>query len=126
MTYDVTKDYPPSAWDTSTDYGPREATQRRDDAVARVTSHADPYWLVVAESAIADLAAHREEFTTDAVWALLSRRKVSEPREPRAMAGAMARAKAAGIIEPTERYAPSDDPTSHARPKRVWRSLSVG
>lgn len=58
-------------------------------------------------------------FTGDDVW-----RAVPDgvrPPEPRALGGAVRRARKLGLIESTETYRPSDRVECHGRPQLVWR-----
>lgn len=99
-----------------------EAREAREEAIERVTEHADAEWLGLAVRAIRYAAKHNDYFTTDDVWDLLEMYKVQGPREPRAMAAAIRRAQAEGVIRRTSDYAASERKESHARPKRVWAS----
>ena len=102
-----------------------EAQQARDEAIERVEANADSGWLDLAVRAIRYTAKHSHYFTTDDVWDLMEHYGLKGPREPRAMAAAMARAQAEGIIRPTSDYSASARKVSHARPKRVWASQVV-
>ena len=63
-----------------------------------------------------------EFFTTDAVWDGLE----VEPTEPRALGPILMRAARKGLCEPTDQYRNSRRVQCHARPMRVWRSLTYG
>lgn len=97
--------------------------QQRDDAIERVTDHADSAWLALAFDAVVGLAFDRESFTTDDVWHRLD--GVNPPHEPRAMGSVMKRAQREGVIEATKDFIPTTRPQAHAAPVRVWRSLRV-
>lgn len=99
-----------------------EARQAREESIERVTEHADAEWLDLAVRAIRFTAKHQSYFTTDDVWELLETYNVKSPREPRAMAAAIRKAQAEGIIYRTSDYASSSRKESHARPKRIWAS----
>lgn len=96
------------------------AGRRRDDALARVHEHARPAWRHDALRAIYDLCRTRSEFTTDAVWALLDRRLVLVPHEPRALGAIMRMASARGWCHPTGEVRKSTRAECHGRPLTVW------
>lgn len=97
--------------------------EARDQAIEQVEAHADPTWKLHATAAIRWLARTRPEFTTDDVWQELHVRNHGGPREPRALGALMVAAAKQGLIEPTDRYVPSQRPDCHRRPVKVWRSL---
>lgn len=101
----------------------RSPAQRAgDEAVARVERHATGEWKVAARAAVLAVAAHRDAFTTDDVWALLERANM-QPREPRALGPIMRRAVREGVCVATDIYRESTRVACHGRPLRVWRSL---
>jgi hypothetical protein len=101
---------------------PSRATLEEDEAVERVTRHAEPEWLLSAASAIYVLSETGEgAFSTDDVWKLLEQWDVEPPHEPRAMGGAIKTAQAAGKIRATGAYVRSERPGCHGRPVMVWR-----
>jgi len=61
--------------------------------------------------------------TADAVWALLAKRGIAPPKEPKAMAAVMQRAQRDGLVEPTNETKPSERDENHSRPVRIWRVL---
>lgn len=104
-----------------------ESRAAADEAIRRVADNAEPEWMDAARWAVFEIAGRRDEFTTDAVWALLERKGVAAPHEPRAMGAVMRWAsKNACWIEATDRTSPSTRPEHHAYPNRVWRSLIKG
>ena len=94
----------------------------REEAIARVGAHAAPDFKTAAARIIDRLAKERTSFTTDDVWALLP--EGCETHEPRAMGAAMRAAAKSYVIAPTDRTVNSTRPACHARPVRVWRSLT--
>ncbi len=99
----------------------------REEAIKRVGRNADPAWLVAAVSAVKACAASYAEFTTDEVWQELADTAeagidVPMPHEPRALAVAMRRGVALGLIRATNRYRPTIRAVAHRRPVRVWES----
>lgn len=108
----------------SFDFDAAAARAARDDAVARVDVGADPDWKGVAYSAVVE-ASLSGTFTTDDVWRVLDGWGVPRPREPRALAPVMLRAKKAGLISPTSEFRNSDRVVCHANPKRVWRAAAL-
>lgn len=102
------------------------AIAERDEAIDRVSEAAPHAFKVGTLATIEALALAKDEFTTDAVWALNERRGVDVPPEPRAMGALMKRAAEAGWVEPTERTVQSGRPENHRRPVRVWRSRIKG
>lgn len=93
--------------------------KERDQALEAVASNANPEWMAEALDAVERLAGIHEEFTTDAVWAVVK----SKTSEPRAMGAVMRIATKQGIIAPTDGHRPSERKASHRRPLRVWKSL---
>jgi hypothetical protein len=93
--------------------------KERDEALDKVQSHANPEWMAEALDAVERLAGIHEEFTTDAVWAVVK----SKTSEPRAMGAVMRTATKRGFIAPTDLHRPSQRKASHRRPVRVWKSL---
>lgn len=79
---------------------------------------ADQGWIDAALTDLRALAARAETFTSDDVWAALR----FPPRESRMVGNLMARAKSAGICEPTDDHRPSTRGLNHGRPVRVWRT----
>ena len=99
-----------------------EGEARLQDALRRVTEHANPEWWQAALTAVAELAGRHRGFTTDQVWQHLAAQALT-PHEPRALGAVMRVAARARLIAPTDRYVPSERPQAHRRPVRVWRSL---
>lgn len=100
-----------------------EAARRRDHAIALVEQHADGDWMSVAARAIKIIAGGRDQFTTDAVWALLDAWGAFPPHEERAMGAAMRAAARDGLCVATTEHRLSSRPACHRRPIRVWQSL---
>jgi hypothetical protein len=94
----------------------------RDAAIEQVDDAASVDWKAEALVAVARICEIREEFTTDAVWAMLDERGVAIPREPRAMGAIMRRAVAAGLCLPTDRTSKSVRVECHRRPLQIWQS----
>lgn len=99
------------------------AREARDEAIGRVDRHVEPNWKVAATGAVHTIARLRPEFTTDAVWGLLTAANVAPPHEERALGAIMRAAAREGWIEATDRTSKSVRPRCHARDLRVWRSL---
>lgn len=91
----------------------------REAAIAQVEEHATEEEVQRVLRAIQAAAREQAELTTDDVRPFIH----GEVREPRLLGAMMLRARAAGWIERTDRYAESKHVQSHGRPKRVWRSL---
>lgn len=98
------------------------STIARETAIEQVDDAASVTWKAEAFVAVAHVCETREEFTTDAVWALLDERKVGIPREPRAMGAIMRKAVAAGLCLPTDRTSKSVRVECHRRPLQIWQS----
>jgi hypothetical protein len=95
---------------------PKVAPAERDAARRAI----DGEWMVLAVEAIRQLAASTQTITGDEVWAALE----MPPRESRMIGNALQRARALGLIEPTEEHRRSKRKDhNHARPVRVWRCL---
>jgi hypothetical protein len=59
------------------------------------------------------------EITSDDLWEHMEH----PPRESRAVGHALKAAKAAGLIENTDRHQRSRRPMNHTRPVLIWHSL---
>ena len=94
--------------------------QLRDDAIERVAEHAAPGFLDLAVLAIERVARARPRFIVDAVWQELG--DAVSTHEKRAMGAAMQQGRRLGFIDPTDDFAPSDQPQCHANPRRIWAS----
>lgn len=97
-------------------------------SIASMDAGRDSAWIGHAHKAIRDICAARRgtpanALTTDAVWALLEKRGIEPPEEPRAMAAALARAEASGLIAPTNDHIKSERKVNHGRSIRKWRVL---
>lgn len=99
-----------------------KAEQARDRALVQVDSNANGDWKRQARACVLELCISRQEFTTDAVWALLERRG-ARTHEPRALGAVMRHAVGEEWCAPTGRYHPSVRVDCHARPLQIWRSL---
>ena len=92
-------------------------------AVEQMESGRDAAWIERATQAVRDIAKMRgsgARMSSDAVWALLERRGVQPPNEPRAMAVALSRMQAYGVIRTTDQTVPSVRKQNHSRPVRIW------
>lgn len=94
----------------------------RNDALATVSAHAPEGFQEEALLAVRQAAAAHDTLIVDDVWTYLG----SKPFEARAIGPVMARARALGIIAPTNEFRASAQPQCHANPRRVWRSLVRG
>lgn len=100
-----------------------EAGRRaRDEGMARVDEGVSEEWKAIADDAVDQVARLHYEFIVDEVWEVLDHWGVERPRDSRAIGPRMTAAKDRGIIEPTDRFRSSKQPTSHATPRRIWRS----
>ena len=102
------------------------AIAARDAAIDRLSERTSFAFKVGTLASIEAIALLRDEFTTDAVWALNAKSGVPEPHDNRAMAVPIKRAAEAGWITPTDRFVPSNRPEHHRGPIRVWRSCIKG
>lgn len=96
---------------------PRAAAAARVDSAAQ-REH-DDAWLAETVLLLRGLLSQRATITSDNVWAIAAH----PPREARMIGNAMSRAKAEGLMVPTDDTIPSTKKINHGRPIRVWRSL---
>lgn len=96
------------------------STPGADHAVSTAGANANPEWVQRARDVITTLAATREEFTTDDVWARLDGR--AETHERRALGAVVRWAEREGLIRKTDRYLPSTRAECNGRPIAVWAS----
>lgn len=97
------------------------AIEARDEAMARVESHAQP-WRTFADQALRTVAHRQRLLHSEAVWDELARMGIPRPPEPRAIGVVMRAGIRAGLIRP-DGWMTSTDPKSHADPMRIYRSL---
>jgi len=103
-------------------YDTAEAARARDQAIDQVEAGASEEWKRAATEAVIFVCQMRLEFTTDAIWALLDKRRITPPREPRAMGAIMRQAVRDGVCMTTDRTSKSVRVDCHRRPLQVWRS----
>jgi len=89
------------------------------EGMSRAYRGATQDWKDRAAMALANVILSNTEFTTDKVWAADTSLD-DGVTENRAMGGVMCKAKAKGLITPTDRTQPSSRTVSHSRPLRVW------
>jgi hypothetical protein len=80
--------------------------------------HTDEERMAHAYQVIVGVAAAKELFTSDDIWAALE----YAPHESRMIGNALSRARSAGVIAPTSKHRRSQQAENHGRPVRVWRS----
>lgn len=99
----------------------RRGERLRDEAVERVSKHADPEWLKAGKAAAWAVANLHAEFTTDDIWLLIPGHLTTH--DNRAMTAVTAYLKKEKLADLTSLVRPSIRPEAHRGPKRVWRSL---
>lgn len=99
------------------------AEAARDDAIDQAGEREGGDWAERAYRAVSHVCRQCEEFTTDDV--LKAAPELESCPERRVLGAAMQAAKRDKLCLPTDRYGRSDRVQSHARPKRIWRSLIV-
>jgi len=108
---------PPSLFD------PPGAAER-DDAIDRADRNAHQWWRGDAERAARSLASSRPFFTSEDVLARLdSDADAPRTHDTRALGAIMRKLHRDGVIEPTARFVPSERPSRHRAPVRVWRAI---
>ena len=100
----------PSAW------------QRAEKAIERVTENADHQWIEDAYDAMLKLAKQRREFMAEDIWPFVG----YVPREKRAMAAVIQKAKRNHIIVGSGRYEYTKATTCNPHPRQVWLSQIYG
>lgn len=88
----------------------------RDKALKQVLKNVPPEWRKAALAAIKTLARSDRHFTSEDITML-----VGKPPEPRALGAVFRTAQDMGLIVPTGRFVPAEDPTRHRAPIREWR-----
>lgn len=94
-----------------------------EDAIARARRHSNPDWYLSAVRAARRVAADRQFFTTDEVWAALKDLTDAKTPEHRAMGAVMRSLAIDRIAVRTDRTRPTNRPCANRRPIAVWRSL---
>ena len=94
----------------------------RDEAIKKATIHADRQWYDAAYSIGVTLSKTLNELISEDIFDQIPAGLTTH--EPRAMGGVMRALKAAGHIEPTDRYVKSPSMVGHGRPSRVWKCLN--
>lgn len=97
------------------------AAEAARDVAIRKVEYGKEDFVKVALEVVQEIAATREEFTTDALWDELERREIPVPPEARVLGAVMRKASRLGIAVPTGRTRKSRRPECHARPMQVWR-----
>lgn len=97
----------------------------KEEAVSRVEANASRALLDAAYDALLSAVIARRGLgfltvTTDDVWAVLAKRGVPGPHEPRAMGPVMRKGVSAGMVKATSTFTPSMLPQNHRRPVRVY------
>lgn len=97
-----------------------EARARRDDAMAAVAD-ASAEWITAAYGVLVEYA-ERVEYVEPWRWLhwAVTEAGLEPPEEARATGPLFQRASRRGLLERTSTFLPS--PSSHASPKRLWRS----
>lgn len=98
--------------------------ERRDAGMATTNRHASTRWKVLAAEAILWCAKNLTDFTTDDVWAYLTRSGhdiIETERNPSAMGPAMRRAAVKGVIVKVGTVRPSIRPSQHCQEIRIWK-----
>jgi hypothetical protein len=93
-------------------------TPAADASPGEQARHTDEEWMAHAHDVIVAVAAAKELFTSDDIWAALD----YVPHESRMIGNALSRARSAGVIAPTTKHRRSRRKENHGRPVRVWRS----
>jgi hypothetical protein len=111
--------------------GLQAGIQKRDDAMTRGARKADPVWVEAARQAIRQTARDLPEFIVDHVfermdWSHAYGSVGIKTTDQRAVGSLILEAARKRIIARTEKYLPSFNPSHHACPRRVWRSLIHG
>lgn len=94
--------------------------EEKEMAIERSGEHAEPSWKRKALEIVMDLCTKRREFTSDEVWAELSRHE-EHTKEPRALGAIMRQAAKMGICRAIG-YAKSERRERHSGVVSVWRS----
>jgi hypothetical protein len=97
--------------------------QTREEAIRRVTVHADPDWKTAAYETGLQLAGSRETLTSNDIFDAMP--DTVNTHEPRAMGAVLRALKRDGILEATDRFVTSTSLVAHGRPTRVWRSKMI-
>jgi hypothetical protein len=108
--------------DTPRLFDVEEGDRRRDEAMDRAERGTDPTF---AAEAFTIICAFVSPFFGDDVWAILARRGIPFPREPRALGPIFIKAQRAGLIEPTGAFHRTTRPSAHRSPQREWRPTAA-
>lgn len=102
----------------------RHVRDTRDEAIRRVSAHAEPDWKSLAVEIGYELAGRRSTFTSEDISDLIPPHVTTH--EPRAMGAVMTRLRRAKVIAPTDEFVMARSRVGHGRPSRVWESLIYG
>jgi tRNA(Arg) A34 adenosine deaminase TadA len=101
---------------------PAQVGEQAKQEALQMVATGNEAWLDKAISQIELVAKEKLEFTTDDVWAAITKAGLGLPGEMRAMGMAIVRAKNDGVMRDTGRYIKSNRPVCHRRPIPVYRS----
>lgn len=99
-----------------------DATAAADDAIARAEAHADPDWYTAALDAARQVARTRRRFTSEDIRTAIGGLSTHEPR---ALGCIMRALKRENLAIPLNIYEPTARVEAHARPLRVWESMTL-
>lgn len=101
----------------------RTAVATTHAPASKSTKGASPEWRDLARQAIERVANRNLEFTSDDVWAELTKLGAKGSFDNRALGGIIRAAAASGVCRATNRVRPTTRPESHRRPIAIWTSL---
>jgi hypothetical protein len=95
------------------------------DGMARAEQHAGALWNATMDGIVHALCGSLTlgVMTTDDLWREIGARKLTPPREGRALGPVMRRAAGAGWLKRTDAWQPSERAACHGRDIRVWAIL---
>lgn len=103
----------------SVDLDLRASEAGKAEGMSRAAMGAPAGWIEQAISKIRWAAMRNAFLTSDDVWS----QGLEHPEEARALGPCFTRARALGIVEPTEMFVLTRQTKRHRAPVRVWRSL---
>jgi hypothetical protein len=110
---------PPGFASSGTSLDPRASEAGKTEGMLAAEANAPAGWIDQAVAAIRLVARRAPFFTSDDVWAV----GLEHPHEARALGPCLARARALGLVEPTDQFVLTSQVKRHRAPVRVWKSL---
>lgn len=100
-----------------------QARAERNNAMSRAEKNSSRAFRKSARNIILDILSRKETFIADDVWYEAKKRRIKQPREPRALGPIITNLLKEGIITRTRRFTQSK--RRHATAMRIWKRKNI-